>query len=88
MQARWATETEKKQFVERVRANDQGIKNTKWKGPQALEAFTDPLTWLLVGMILIQTLVVGGLNTFNSLLINKAFGFPVRPEMLKVLKRS
>ncbi len=33
-------------------------------------------------MIFCQTLVVGGLNTFNSLLINKAFGFSVSVSQL------
>jgi hypothetical protein len=28
-------------------------------------------------MIFLQTLVVGGFNTFNSILINGAFGFDV-----------
>jgi len=76
-QARWATPDEKVKFVERVRKNDQGIKNTKFKTEQAREAFTDPVSWLLVGMMLLQTFVVGGLNTFNSLLIKNAFGFSV-----------
>lgn len=33
-------------------------------------------------MILTQTLVVGGLNTFNSILINQAFGFSVSVAQL------
>ena len=33
-------------------------------------------------MIFCETLVVGGLNTFNSLLINKAFGFSVPDAQL------
>jgi ACS family allantoate permease-like MFS transporter len=71
-------------FVERVRKNDQGIKNTKFKTAQAKEAFTDPLSWLLVGMMLLQTFVVGGLNTFNSLLIKNAFGFSVSPTHMSL----
>jgi hypothetical protein len=70
--ARWATEDEKVKFVERVRSNDQGIKQKVWKTEQAFEAVKDPYTYLLF-----NTLVVGGINTFNSLLINKAFGFDV-----------
>lgn len=33
-------------------------------------------------MIVFQTLVVGGVNSFNSLLINKAFGFSVSVSQL------
>ena len=67
--ARWATEEDKRAIVERVRVNDQGIKSKTFKKEQAIEAFTDPLTWLLVGMMFTQSLVVGGLNTFVSLLL-------------------
>lgn len=62
--ARWATEQDKKAIIERVRVNDQGIKSKTFKKEQAIEAFTDPLTWLLFGMMFTQSLVVGGLNTF------------------------
>jgi hypothetical protein len=75
--ARWATEDEKVKFVERVRSNDQGIKQKVWKTDQAVEAVRDPYTYLLFALAFFNTLVVGGINTFNSLLINKAFGFDV-----------
>ncbi len=38
-------------------------------------AFQDALARLLVATILVQTMANGGLYTFSSLLINKAFGF-------------
>lgn len=76
-QARFCTEEDKKKFIERVRANDQGIKQKEWKKDQARESYTDPMTWYLCAMIFLQTLVVGGFNQFNSLLINQAFGFDV-----------
>jgi hypothetical protein len=77
LQVKWATEADKVLLVERVRKNDQGIKQKVWKKDQAREAWTDPFTWLLFTMMFFQTLVVGGLNTFNSILINTAFGFDV-----------
>lgn len=80
--ARWATEEEKVKFVERVRENDQGIQAKRWKPDQVKEVFRDPLAWLLVAMILTQTMVNGGLYTFNSLLINKAFGFDAATAQL------
>lgn len=60
-----------------MRINNQGIKQKKWKNDQAKEALLDPLTYLLFFMMFSQALVVGGLNTFNSILINSAFGFDV-----------
>ncbi|KAK1926885.1 major facilitator superfamily domain-containing protein [Papiliotrema laurentii] len=80
--ARWATEKEKTLFVERVRSNNQGIKNTKFKREQLVEALKDQFTYLLFALAFFQTLVVGGINTFNSLLINKAFGFSVLDSQL------
>lgn len=75
--ARWASEREKALFVERVRSNNQGIKQKQFKREQVVEAARDPLTYLLFGLAFFQTLVVGGINVFNSLLINQAFGFSV-----------
>ena len=80
--ARWATEDEKVKLVERVRKNDQGIKQKIWKRCQAIEALLDPYSWLLFSLLLFQTLVVGGVNTFNNLLIAKGFGFDVLTTQL------
>jgi hypothetical protein len=46
-----------------------------FRSEQAWEVLRDPLPWLVFVMILCETLVVGGLNTFNNLLIKNAFGF-------------
>lgn len=81
-QARWATEDEKVKFVERVRSNNQGIKQKHFRRDQLVEAFTDPYTLVLFGLAFTQTLVVGGINTFNNLLMNKAFGFTVLQSQL------
>lgn len=80
--ARFLTEDEKKRFVERVRRNDQGIKNIVFKRSQAIEAIRDPFSWMLFLLAVNQTLVVGGINTFNALLINKAFKFSVTDSQL------
>ena len=80
--ARFLTEDEKKKFVERVRRNDQGIKNIVFKRSQAIEAIRDPFSWMLFLLAVNQTLVVGGINTFNALLINKAFKFSVTDSQL------
>jgi hypothetical protein len=81
VQARFLAPEDKVKVVERVRVNDQGIKQKKFKPEQAREAYRDPFTWCLCFMILLQTLVVGGFNTFNSLLINRAFQFTVSVQL-------
>ena len=73
--AKWATEHEKSLFVERVRSNNQGLRNIKWNPSQAKEAFTDPFTYCLFFLCFFNTLCVGGISTFGGLLITRAFGF-------------
>ncbi|KAK6909677.1 hypothetical protein L486_00676 [Kwoniella mangroviensis CBS 10435] len=85
VQARWATKEEKVKYVERVRTNDQGIQQKVWRSDQAREVLRDPLPWLLFGMMFIQSTVVGGLNTFNNLLIKNAFGFTTSQALLLAL---
>ncbi|WVR03573.1 hypothetical protein IAU60_000565 [Kwoniella sp. DSM 27419] len=80
--ARWLTEAEKTRYVERVRANAQGIKHKAFKKAHVIEAALDPYTYLLFLLAFFNTLVVGGINTFNALLINKAFGFSVLESQL------
>lgn len=74
-QARWATEEEKTLLVERVRANNQGLKNKTFNKAQMREAFKDSFTWCLFFLAFFNTLVVGGVSTFGGLLITRAFGF-------------
>ena len=62
-------------LVERVRENNQGLKNKTWNSHQAREAFTDPFTYCLFFLCFFNTLVVGGVSSFGGLLITNAFGF-------------
>jgi hypothetical protein len=83
--ARWADDDLKSRFVERVRSNNQGLKNKKWNSEQAWEAAKDPFAYCLFAFALCQTLIVGGIGKFNSLLINQAFGFDVlTSQLLKI----
>lgn len=81
-QARWASEEEKVKLVERVRANNQGLKQKKFKKEQVIEAFTDPYSLCLFFLPFFQTLVIGGVNKFNNLLLNQAFHFDVLQSQL------
>ncbi|WVQ66271.1 uncharacterized protein L199_004450 [Kwoniella botswanensis] len=80
--ARWADEELKTKFVERVRSNNQGIKQKIWKSDQAWETAKDPQVYALFALTFCQTLVIGGVGKFSALLINKAFGFDVATSQL------
>ncbi|WWC69813.1 uncharacterized protein I206_103756 [Kwoniella pini CBS 10737] len=80
--ARWADEELKTKFVERVRSNNQGIKQKIWKSEQAWETAKDLQVYALFALTFCQTLVIGGVGKFSALLINRAFGFDVATSQL------
>ncbi|TVY36752.1 putative transporter [Lachnellula subtilissima] len=67
--------------VERVRVNQQGIGNKKFKLHQCREAFADPFTWMVVFLNITQTIPNGGLTNFFSQLI-VSFGFTPQQSLL------
>ena len=75
--ARWADDELRTKLVERVRSNNQGIKQKIWKNDQAWETAKDAQVYALFALTFCQTLVIGGVGKFASLLINRAFGFDV-----------
>jgi hypothetical protein len=81
MRATGFTEEEKMMLVERVRHNETGIQNRKYKRYQVIEALTDPFVWCCVALILVGNLVIGGLGVFSNLIIS-AFGFSVLQTQL------
>lgn len=74
MTAKCFTEEEKQLMVARVRHNETGIQNKKYKKYQMLEAFLDPLVWCYVLLQISSTLIIGGLGVFSNLIIAN-FGF-------------
>jgi hypothetical protein len=81
MKAKCYTEEEKRLMIERVRHNQTGIQNKKYKKYQIMEAITDPLVWCCVLLILVANLVIGGLGVFSNLII-KEFGFTLLQTQL------
>lgn len=69
-------------YIERVRRNDQGIKQKKWRSDQAWECLKDPLPIMLFGMNFFSSCIGGGIGTFSNLLINQAFGFNTETSLL------
>jgi ACS family allantoate permease-like MFS transporter len=66
--ARWLNAQDRLLAIERVRTNQQGIGNKKFKWYQFKGAFSDPLTWAFVFYGLVGDIPSGGLvNFFNQL---------------------
>jgi hypothetical protein len=68
MAAKCFSEDEKRLMIERVRVNETGIQNKKYKRYQVIETLTDPAVYLIVLMQACGTLVIGGTskNTFSA----------------------
>lgn len=81
MKAKCFSDEDKKLMIERVRHNETGIQNKKYKRYQIIEALTDPFVWCCVGMITVANLVIGGLGVFSNLII-KQFGFTLLQTQL------
>lgn len=81
LNARWLTKEERILAVERVRVNQQGIGNKKFKIHQFKEAFADPFTWMAIFLAISLDIPNGGLtNFFSQLIVN--FGFTPQQSLL------
>ena len=69
LSAWFLSKDERRLAVERLRGNQQGIGNKRFKWYQFKEAFTDPQTWALVIFALLWDIPNGGISNFFSQLI-------------------
>jgi hypothetical protein len=74
MRAKCWTEQEKHEMVERVRDNQTGIQNKKFKKEQFIEGLKDPQTYGYALISLCTTIPTSGLGAFANIII-KSFGF-------------
>lgn len=81
MTAKCFTEDGKRLMIERVRHNETGIQNRKFKISQLLEALRDPLVWCYVLLITVANLVTGGLAVFSNLIV-RGFDFSLLQTQL------
>lgn len=72
--ARFLTEHEKKQGIERLRANNSGTGSREFKMAHVWEALLEPKSWLFVAMTLCLNVGAAVTNTFGPLIIQ---GFDV-----------
>ena len=81
LNAWWLSENDRVLAVQRVRVNQQGIGNRKFKWHQFREAMTDPITWAIAFYAIAANVPNGGLNNFFSQLI-VSFGFTPQQSLL------
>ena len=81
LNAWWLSHRERTLAVERVRVNQQGIGNRRFKWHQLKEAFIDPLTWAFVILTLASDIPNGGITNFFSLLV-ESFGYTETQSLL------
>ncbi|KAK2001946.1 MFS general substrate transporter [Colletotrichum falcatum] len=72
--ARFLTEREKLQAIERLRANQTGTGSREFKWAQVWEALYEPKSWLFIGMAVCLNVTAAVTNTFGPIVIS-GFGF-------------
>ncbi|RMD42086.1 hypothetical protein DV735_g3027, partial [Chaetothyriales sp. CBS 134920] len=72
--ARFLTEHEKAQAIERLRANQTGTGSRSFKMAHVYEVLLEPKTWLFIGMSLLLNVGASVSNTFGPLIL-KGLGF-------------
>lgn len=76
MRAKCFSEEDKKLMVERVRSNQTGLQNRKFRKDQAIEALKDPQVYCYGLIQLFTTLPQSGIGAFANIIIN-SLGFSV-----------
>ncbi|RYP90897.1 hypothetical protein DL770_002974 [Monosporascus sp. CRB-9-2] len=82
MRAHCYSEDDKRLMVERVRDNQTGIQNRKFKKEQVWDALTDPQTWCYAAIQFLTTLPTSGLGAFANIIIRQSLGFSVLETQL------
>ena len=75
------SEADKHLMVERVRSNQTGIQNRKFRSEQVKEAFLDPQMYCYMLIAICTTLPTSGLGAFANIII-KGFKFSVLETQL------
>lgn len=81
LSAKFLTPAEKVVAIERLRTNQQGIGNKKFKLYQVVELLRDPRTYLYFTMQFVSNIAFNSASTFGSLLI-KSLGYTTREALI------
>ncbi|KAF3002587.1 hypothetical protein E8E13_008268 [Curvularia kusanoi] len=71
-------------LVARLRSNNSGVRNTHFKGSQALELLRDEKFWLMFSIAFLSMIANGPISTFVPIIIN-SFGFSTLNSLLLVM---
>ena len=77
MKARGISQEDRIKLVERVRANQTGVQNKKFKLEHLWEALKDPQAWALFLINFLNTIPTGGLGSYGNIIIKTNLGFSV-----------
>lgn len=80
-EAKFLNEREKEVVVERIRGNNQGFGNKKFKWDQAIEVFKDPRSYIYFLMSLSVAIPNGGISGFGAIIL-KSFGYSTVKALL------
>lgn len=81
MSAKCWSEEDKKLIVERVRGNQTGLQNRKFKKEQLYEAIRDPQTYCYFFIQMLTSLPTSGLGAFANIIIH-SFGYTILETQL------
>ncbi|KAK4687960.1 uncharacterized protein P7C73_g2148, partial [Tremellales sp. Uapishka_1] len=81
MKAKCWTDQEKTFIIERLRVNELGVQERKFKWEQMWETFKDPVVWVYLLLQFDSFLIVNGLSTFSNIIV-KGLGFSVPQTQL------
>lgn len=81
MTAKCFSEEDKHLLIERVRTNQTGLQNKRFRREQMFEALLDPQTYCYMLIAICTTLPTGGLGAFANIII-KGFNFSVLQTQL------
>ncbi|OBZ71805.1 Allantoate permease [Grifola frondosa] len=79
--ARMLSREERIAALERVRDDQGGTENKKWKKDQIIEALLDIRTWLIALTTLLTSIPNGGLSNFSNIII-KSFGYTSKQTLI------
>lgn len=81
MRAKCFSEEDKRLMVERLRSNQTGIQNRKFRSYQIKEALCDPQMWCYCAVQMFTTLPTSGLGAFFGIIVS-SFDFTVLQTQL------
>jgi len=79
--AKMLTREERIAALERVRDDQVGTENRRFKRQQVYEAFADVRTWLIVLTMFLTSIPNGGLSNFSAIIV-KSFGYTTRQTLI------